>query len=454
MSASTPEALQYAHYEVISKLGQGAMGVVYLARDKRIGRRVALKIVRPQNIESVADAKEFFARLQREAELSGALNHPNIATLYEVGYERRLISFLAMEYVEGETLHSILAERKPLELERAIRIVEDVLDGLAYAHSAGVIHRDIKPANIVVRPDGRAKILDFGIARREDSSLTMSGSFVGTPNYMSPEQVKSMPLTSRIDLFSLGVVFYEMLTAVKPFAGDSMTAVMYNIVEKEPEPLSAHRDDAPGWLESFIRRMLAKDPNDRFESASDALTALRSRAAGERAVAEQPPVAVDAVVEQVAADVDRNEIVAPPKHGKRISALAGVAVLLIVSAPLIVIALLLQRESQRPVVARHTAQELRDFAAKKTALQNAAALAASGRYAEARSAYEQYLVRYPASAAAREALAKLPAGTVAAADEARPTAVAKPARKDEAEAKKPGVLKSFRNRVKSIFHRD
>jgi serine/threonine protein kinase len=452
MSASPPEPLQYAHYDVVAKLGQGAMGVVYLAKDRRIGRRVALKLVRPQNIESVEEAKEFFARLQREAELSGALNHPNIATLYEVGYEKQLISFLAMEYVEGETLQSILKRKEPLAVASSLIIVEDVLEGLAYAHTHGVIHRDIKPANIIVRPDGRAKILDFGIARREESNLTMSGSFVGTPNYMSPEQVKSETITPRIDLFSLGVVLYEMLTATRPFAAETMTAVMYNIVERQPEALSALRSDIPAPVDAFVARMIAKNPDDRFPSASDALAAIRRLRADEAqmtAPPEPPPVAV----------VAEPQPVRSPWWKRSLPARPVVILISIVALSTLIWLIVVARQLALPIEARHTTAQLQEFRSKENALHVAAQLRKEGKRAEARAAYEAYLKKYPSSVPARESLQAIAMEEQAVAQQAAVPPAPESASKKKATAPsggepKPGRMQSLKKKFTSIFRRN
>ncbi|HEY8713390.1 MAG TPA: serine/threonine-protein kinase, partial [Thermoanaerobaculia bacterium] len=189
VATSTPQS--YGHYDVESVLGRGAMGMVYLAKDRRIGRKVALKTVHiNEKFDDESEANEFYKRLQREAELCGALQHPNIVTLYEPGYENNVIAWLATEYVEGENLREHMRKRKPLPLEESMRILEGILRGLAYAHAKGIVHRDIKPANILLTRNGEAKIADFGIARPVDSNLTAVGEMLGTPSYMSPEQVK------------------------------------------------------------------------------------------------------------------------------------------------------------------------------------------------------------------------------------------------------------------------
>ncbi|MEO6260571.1 MAG: serine/threonine-protein kinase, partial [Thermoanaerobaculia bacterium] len=183
------ERKSYGDYDIESLLGKGSIGKVYLARHRRIGRLVALKTVRPEyRFEDDLDRNEFYKRFQREAEVSGLLQHPNVVTLYEVGYDGDAVSFLASEYVDGESLQTRLRRTRPLPLAEALRLASDILRGLHYAHSKGVIHRDIKPANILTTADGQAKIADFGIARPMESSMTGTNSLLGTPNYMSPEQ--------------------------------------------------------------------------------------------------------------------------------------------------------------------------------------------------------------------------------------------------------------------------
>src|SRR2546428_774995 len=258
--ASEPRR-NFGEYEVEAVLGRGAMGMVYLARDRRIGRRVALKTVQiGQKFDDESDATEFFQRLQREAEVCGSMQHPNIVTLYEPGYGKNGISFLATEYVEGESLRDRLKRSKPLPLDDALRIGEDILRGLAYAHAKGVIHRDIKPANILLSSEGQAKIADFGIARPVNSDLTAVGSMLGTPNYMSPEQVKCAAVTTKSDLFSVGVVLYEMLTGVKPFTASDVSSILRNVVDKDPALASEVNPEVPEPIGRFVAGLFAKKP--------------------------------------------------------------------------------------------------------------------------------------------------------------------------------------------------
>src|SRR5215212_958561 len=262
-------------YDVESLLGKGSIGKVYLARHRRIGRRVALKVVRAdQRFEDDEDRADFYKRLQREAELCGAMQHPNIVTLYDVGYENDVVAWLATEYVDGETLHARLKRVRPLPFDEAISIGCDVLRGLAYAHAKGVIHRDIKPANILLTAEGQAKIADFGIARRLESSLTGTNLLVGTPNYMSPEQVRSAQVTTRSDLFSAGVLLFEMLTGAKPFVAQELSSVLYNVVNLTPQLASELDPSIPDEVARAVARLMAKSPAERYATALDALRDL------------------------------------------------------------------------------------------------------------------------------------------------------------------------------------
>ena len=269
------------HYRIIREIAR-SNDAVYEAIDTRLNRRVAIKELMMPPGATDAVRQDRIARFQREARAAGALTHPNIVTIFETEAENGRY-FIVMEYLEGDNLRQKMDREGVLPPEVAVRIATQVLDGLAHAHSKGVIHRDIKPENIHILPTGLVKITDFGIARlKYEPNLTMDGQIFGTPSYMSPEQVQGGAIDERTDLFSVGVILFEMLAGFKPFQGDSVITITYNIVHTEPpSPPSV-----PAPLEWVIRRALRKNPAERFASAEEMKAAL------ERALAElsTPPV--------------------------------------------------------------------------------------------------------------------------------------------------------------------
>jgi serine/threonine-protein kinase len=259
-------------YEITGELGRGAMGVVYKALDPTIGRTVALKTMR-LDVHGL-DAQEMVRRFQNEARAAGVLNHPNIVTIYDAG-ECDGIFYIAMEYIEGTTLHEILAEKRVLATDEVLQIARQISRGLDYAHCNGIIHRDIKPANIMITANGTVKIMDFGIAK-SGGQVTNTGQVLGTPNYMSPEQVKGKSLDGRSDLFSLGVLLYEMLTGEKPFVGQNVTTIIYKIVNENPiTPRDLDVTVHPG-LSAIVTRALAKAPDDRYQTCADLVRDLEN----------------------------------------------------------------------------------------------------------------------------------------------------------------------------------
>src|SRR5689334_4743221 len=254
-------------YEILGLLGKGGMGEVYLGTDTRLGRSVAIKV----------SSREFNDRFEREARAISTLNHPNICTLYDVGP-----NYLVMEYIEGETL-SKLIERGPLPLDKALSYAVQIVDALAAAHAKGVIHRDLKPGNVIITKNG-AKVLDFGLAKvgtekpsAESAAniqtvtepITRAGAILGTLYYMSPEQVEGKEADERSDIFSFGVVFYEMITGQRPFNGDTQAAVLAAILKDQPPPMSQRQPAVPRALERVVRKCLEKRPDDRWHTARD-----------------------------------------------------------------------------------------------------------------------------------------------------------------------------------------
>jgi eukaryotic-like serine/threonine-protein kinase len=269
------EASKLGRYAIQSELGRGAMGVVYKATDTALERTVAVKTV---NMALERDgAEKYEARFYQEARAAGSLNHPNIVTVYDVGKEGN-VAYMAMEFIEGAELRSLLAEGRALPVSQAVSIAAQVAEGLAYAHEHGVVHRDIKPANIMVLSDGPVKITDFGIARMRANTdeLTQSGMMLGSPKYMSPEQVIGKRADHRSDIFSLGVILYEMLTGNAPFSGENVTALMYQIVNFAPPAPSAVNPAAPELLNFIVAKMLAKPLEERYQNAQDLANDLRN----------------------------------------------------------------------------------------------------------------------------------------------------------------------------------
>jgi tetratricopeptide (TPR) repeat protein/predicted Ser/Thr protein kinase len=263
-----------SHYKIIEKLGEGGMGEVYLAQDTELERKVALKFL-PQRVASDPDA---LARFKREAQAAASLNHPNIITVHQIGrHEDR--SFIAMAYIDGELLSDEI--EKGIPLERALDIAVQVCDGLDKAHRAGIVHRDIKPQNLLIDPDGRVKILDFGLATSGGTGAQSTGdSTAGTVYYMSPEQVRGAEADARSDVFSLGAVLYEILAGKRPFEGAHSEAVRYSIMNEEATPLSRHNPRVTPELERIVSKALAKEPADRYPSAALLAADLKSTTSG------------------------------------------------------------------------------------------------------------------------------------------------------------------------------
>ena len=260
-------------YQIAGEVGKGAMGVVYKATDPNIGRTVAIKTLRIDIHGS--DNEEVLGRFKNEARAAGMMNHANIITIYDAG-EQEGMFYIAMEYIEGQTLHSLLKQQKALPVDQATNIVRQVCSGLDYAHARGIIHRDIKPANIMIAGDGTVKIMDFGIAKSGGTGMTSTGQVVGTPNYMSPEQVKGLPLDGRTDLFSVGVVLYEMLTGTRPFVAESVTAIIYKIVHENPPAPRDLMDGLHPGLSAVVMKALAKAPEERFASGAEFSRAVQA----------------------------------------------------------------------------------------------------------------------------------------------------------------------------------
>lgn len=260
-------------YEIVRELGRGAMGVVYEGRDPNIGRRVAIKTARRDVMESSTRADELMARFLREARAAGSLSHPNIVTIYDADEENG-VAYIAMEFLDGTDLHKLIEQKRRFTTEQVLAITSTVCRALAHAHEHGVVHRDIKPSNIVMLENSTIKVADFGIAHVSDSQLTQEGSMIGTPHYMSPEQFMGHTVDGRSDLFSVGVIVYEMLTGERPFHGGSINAVMHNVLYTNPVAPHQLNFDVSECLSRVVLKALSKDPKKRYQTAEAMAEAL------------------------------------------------------------------------------------------------------------------------------------------------------------------------------------
>jgi tRNA A-37 threonylcarbamoyl transferase component Bud32 len=273
-------------YRIVSRLGAGAFGEVYRARDSVLGRDVAVKRIKLDAFVEPAQLEDVKQRFSREAQVAARLRHPNIVITHDI-VQTPSMSFIVMELVEGRTLQALLAERRRLPLAETIGLVAQIAAALDHAHASGVVHRDVKPANIMIEPGGQLKVMDFGIAKLETgANLTSTGSIMGTPNYMSPEQAKGLKVDGRSDLFSLGCVLYECLTGAKPFHGESVSVILVKILTEEPPPVDLAAVGLPAEIGSVLKRAVAKDPAGRYTSGKDLVEALRT--AGHTTVVSPP----------------------------------------------------------------------------------------------------------------------------------------------------------------------
>lgn len=298
-----PNSKTFGRYEILDELGRGGMGVVYRARDPHINRVVAIKSVPlvglPPDVQN-----EYRERFAQEAEAAGRLSHPGIVAIFDVGEDSETRSpYIVMEFVKGQSLESA-----HLGAFEAVRVVQEIAEALDLAHRQGIVHRDLKPSNILLTEDGRAKIADFGVARLNLSEITTAGQVLGTPAFMSPEQLRGEPIDGRSDLFSLGVILYTLITGHRPFQGNSVYTVSFKVVNHQPVPATALNVEIPPELSRIVVRAIEKNPADRYQSGRDMAAELRKVLASR----ESPPeFAAQARVPAPAASFDALQLHAP-----------------------------------------------------------------------------------------------------------------------------------------------
>src|SRR3954449_3772188 len=264
-------------YRIMRKLGTGGMANVYLAEDQELGRRVAIKILNDRH----ANDEQFVERFRREAKNAAALSHPNVVSIYDRG-DAEGTYYIAMEYLDGRSVKELIVSRGPAPVNVSIEYARQILSALRFAHRHGIVHRDIKPHNVLVDGEGRVKVTDFGIARAGTSQMTETGSIVGTAQYLSPEQAKGGEVDPRSDLYSLGIVLYELLTGKTPFDGETPVEIAMKHLSNAPQPPSKLRQDIPAELDMVVLRALAKNPDDRYQSADEMEADLERVARGAR----------------------------------------------------------------------------------------------------------------------------------------------------------------------------
>jgi serine/threonine-protein kinase len=319
-------------YLAVARLGAGAFGEVHRAHDSVLGRDVAVKLIRLEAFVEPSQLADVKQRFLREAQVAARLRHPNIVTTHDI--VEGPVPFIVMELVEGETLQALLRRRGRLPLDETVRLVAQAAAALDHAHASGVVHRDVKPANIMIEPGGHVKVMDFGIAKLEaGTNLTTTGSIMGTPNYMSPEQAKGLKVDGRSDLFSLGCVLYECLSGAKPFQGESVSVILVKILTEEPPAVDFAATGLPSEIGAVLKRALAKDAAQRYASGADLVEALRT--AGQTTVVAAPTAAAVALPPPLplAGGAGRATAVlpaaaastAPARPGSRLAAGLGIA---------------------------------------------------------------------------------------------------------------------------------
>jgi serine/threonine-protein kinase len=262
-------------YKILGVLGKGGMGIVYKALDPDIEREVAIKTIRFDNFQEGTQKDDLMTRFIREARAAGKLSHPNIVTVYDVCREQDL-TYIVMQFVEGQSLRALIDSGKRLSPPEIDALMKPVADALDYAHNSGIIHRDIKPANILIDKTNKPFLADFGVARMDTSTMTQSGTTVGTLSYMSPEQIKGQTIDRRSDIFALGIILYELLSGKMPFHGDNISTLVYKIVNEQPQRITEINKDIPVGYDLVVQKTLAKNPEDRYQNCRQLIAALES----------------------------------------------------------------------------------------------------------------------------------------------------------------------------------
>ena len=264
---------QIGRYQIVGELGRGAMGIVYRAQDPAIGRTIAIKSIRLNDLTDDAERERLRERLFREAQSAGILSHPGIVTIYDIAEENGM-AYIFMEFVNGPPLEKMLHTARTPDKETLLTIFRQTAAALDYAHKKGIVHRDIKPANIMIHEDGVAKITDFGVAKIVSQQMTVAGTMMGTPSYMSPEQIQGGEISGRTDQFSMAVMVYEILTGEKPFTAEYLPTLLYRIVRENPVPPQRLNTTLTPQIEAVLHKALSKSPSDRYETCADFISAL------------------------------------------------------------------------------------------------------------------------------------------------------------------------------------
>ena len=310
-------------YKIVKEIGRGAMGVVYQGYDPKIDRIVALKTIRKDRLAESRDVEDLVTRFQKEVRATGKLVHPNIIIIYDTGEDEET-AYIAMEYIEGDTLENLIQKGIRFPMEKIIDIIDQICDGLEYTHRQGIVHRDLKPSNIMLVKGERVKIADFGISKAvgaSSSPLTQAGILLGTPSYMSPEQIAGREIDGRSDIFSLGIILYQLLSGEKPFVGDTIPTLLYNIVNKDPSPPSQIDSRIPSNYDEVIAKALEKNPDKRYQTAKHFVEDLKRVYRGE-GLMEAPSIETTMTVTEGV-----SEEIYPKRN--RYGLLAGIAVLLL-----------------------------------------------------------------------------------------------------------------------------